>query len=154
MQIICPTLHASTQLTATAKYIKVSCVTPTLTHYIVVKTGDSSLYMGTYTTAEPTIGELRFIARLNSAKLPLEYPFGSASTIAGGSAVEGEDVFLVNGETRSKFYSSERFIDDHVHCVYRDSTDPIHACMVMPELAYEKSSGGPFFRDIDTNNGS
>lgn len=130
-----------------------TCATSTLTHYIVLKNLDSTIYMGTYTTAEPSIGELRFIARLNAAALPLEYPFGTASTIAGGTAIEATDVYLVSGQTRSKFYSSQRFIDDKVHCVYRDSTtDPIHACMVLPDPAYEKSSGGPFHRDIDTNN--
>lgn len=135
------------------QYAKITCKTSTLTHYIVVKSGDSALYMATYTTAEPTIGELRFIARLNSKSLPLEYPFGAASTIAGStSTVEGSDVFVVNGETRSKFYSSQRFIDDQVHCVYRDGSDPIHACMVLPNPAYEASSGGPFHRDINSNN--
>lgn len=68
------------------------------------------------TCTEPDIGELRFIARLNSNLLPNEEPFGDVSTTSGGSAIEGSDVFLVNGETRSKFYSSERFIDDHRHC--------------------------------------
>jgi rhamnogalacturonan endolyase len=69
--------------------------------------------MATYTTAEPDIGELRFIARLVSSKLPLEYPFGEVSTTVGStSTVEGSDVFVVDGQTRSKFYSSERFIDD------------------------------------------
>ncbi|KEQ70618.1 rhamnogalacturonase [Aureobasidium namibiae CBS 147.97] len=125
-----------------SQYAKITCKTATLTHYIVVKSGDSSVHMATHTTAEPTIGELRFVARLNSEALPLEYPFGAASTIAGStSTVEGSDVYLVNGETRSKFYSSQRFIDDKVHCVYRDGSDPIHACMwwALP-------------RDINSNN--
>jgi hypothetical protein len=69
--------------------------------------------MATHTTAEPSVGELRFIARLKSSALPLEYPFGSVSTTVGStSTVEGSDVFVVDGQTRSKFYSSERFIDD------------------------------------------
>ena len=136
-----------------SQYAKITCKTATLTHYIVVRSGDSSIHMATYTTAEPTIGELRFIARLNSKALPLEYPFGAASTIAGStSTVEGSDVYLVNGETRSKFYSSQRFIDDKVHCVYRDGSDPVHACMVLQDPAYEASSGGPFHRDINSNN--
>ncbi|KAF2264363.1 rhamnogalacturonase B [Lojkania enalia] len=108
--------------------------------------------MATHTTAEPSVGELRFIARLQSSKLPLEYPFGSASTTGGSSStVEGSDVFVVNGQTRSKFYSSERFIDDHTHCVYRDN-DAIHACILLNSQSYEASSGGPFFRDINSNN--
>ena len=69
--------------------------------------------MATHTTAQPTIGELRFIARLKSTSLPKEYPFGVVSTTVGStSTVEGSDVFVVNGQIRSKFYSSERFIDD------------------------------------------
>ncbi|KAF2192211.1 polysaccharide lyase family 4 protein [Zopfia rhizophila CBS 207.26] len=138
--------------TISGKYAKVTCTTSTLTHYIVVSSGDSTIYMATYTTAEPSVGELRFLARLQSSKLPLEYPFGSVSTTAGSSStVEGSDVFVVSGQTRSKFYSSERFIDDYVHCVYRDS-DAIHACILLNSMSYEGSSGGPFFRDINSNN--
>jgi rhamnogalacturonan endolyase len=108
--------------------------------------------MATDTSAEPSIGELRFIARLQSSKLPLEYPFGDVSTTGGSSStVEGSDVFVVSGQTRSKFYSSERFIDDYTHCVYRDS-DAIHACILLNSYSYEGSSGGPFFRDINSNN--
>lgn len=44
------------------------------------------------TFAEPDIGELRFIARLNSELLPNEEPFGAVSTTADGSAIEGSDV--------------------------------------------------------------
>lgn len=109
--------------------------------------------MATHTTAEPSVGELRFIARLQSSKLPLEHPFGVVSTTGGSSStVEGSDVFVVSGQTRSKFYSSERFIDDNTHCVKRDGSDPIHACILLNSYSYESSSGGPFFRDINSNN--
>ena len=108
--------------------------------------------MATDTSSQPSIGETRFIARLISGLLPLEKPFGDVSNTSGGTSVEGSDVFLVNGQTRSKFYSSERFIDDKVHCIAAsDST--VHACMVLSDKSKEKSSGGPFFRDINTNNG-
>ncbi|KAJ0275587.1 hypothetical protein COL922a_014541, partial [Colletotrichum nupharicola] len=94
----------------------VTCETSTLTQYFVVHNGDPIIHMATYITAEPDIGELRFIARLNADLLPNEEPFGDVSTTGGSSStVEGSDVFVVNGETRSKFYSSERFIDDHRH---------------------------------------
>src|SRR5690242_3619027 len=76
--------------------------------------------MATHTTAQPGINELRFIGRLNPTTLPSEYPFGVVSTTAGSSsAVEGSDVFVVGGQTRSKFYSSERFIDDTRVSSYR-----------------------------------
>lgn len=119
---------------------------------MVVRSGDATIYLATHITAEPTVGELRFIARLQTSKLPLEQPFGAVSTTSSSSStVEGSDVFVVGGQTRSKFYSSERFIDDYVHCVYRDS-DAIRACMLMNSYSYEGSSGGPFFRDINSNN--
>lgn len=141
------------QLSGSSNYIKVTCVTSTLTQYLIVRQGDSSIYLGTYITAEPSIGELRFIARLKSSVLPYEHPFGVVSTTAGSiSTVEGSDVFVVNGQTRSKFYSSERFIDEDVHCVWGDVVDTIRACILVPQVGFESGSGGPFFRDINTNN--
>lgn len=99
--------------TINGQYVKVTCSTPTLTHYMVVRSGDSTIYLATHTTAEPDIGELRFLARLNNKILPDQYPYNLVSTTGGSSStVEGSDVFIVNGQTRSKFYSSERFIDD------------------------------------------
>ncbi|OQE01648.1 hypothetical protein PENVUL_c042G10162 [Penicillium vulpinum] len=138
---------ATVTATQTDDFIKVTCETSTLTHYYVVHSGDSTIHMATYTTAEPTVGELRYIARLNADLLPNEEPFGDVSTIADGTVIEGEDVFLVDGETRSKFYSSERFIDDKIHCV---SGSAHRVCMILNQ--YETSAGGPFHRDINTNN--
>ncbi|KAK2001483.1 rhamnogalacturonase [Colletotrichum falcatum] len=148
------TVEATTVNTSTGRVIKVTCTTSTLIHYLIVREGDSSIYMATYITAEPSIGELRWISRLNKDILPSELPFGAVSTTAGSSAgIEGSDVFLVNGQTRSKFYSSERFIDDKVRCVYGTSPEEIHVCVsVEPKTGFELSSGGPFFRDINTNN--
>ncbi|KAL5119460.1 hypothetical protein ACEQ8H_002525 [Pleosporales sp. CAS-2024a] len=133
-----------------SQYVKVTCTTSTLTHYLVVRQGDPTIWMATYTSAEPTIGELRFIARLNKQILPHQYPYDLVSTTAGASStVEGSDVFLVDGQTRSKFYSSERFIDDTRHCV---NSAELYACMLMNSYSYEGSSDGPFHRDINTNN--
>lgn len=51
------------------------------------------------TTKEPTIGELRFITRLKKSVLP----HGDlAAEVDGGTVIEGKDVFLVDGQTRSK----------------------------------------------------
>ncbi|KAL2264470.1 hypothetical protein VTK26DRAFT_35 [Humicola hyalothermophila] len=138
------------QISGSSRYIKVTCVTSTLTHYMVVREGESIIYMATYITAEPSVGELRFIARLLPDKLPNEYPYGEVSNTNGATAtVEGSDVFIVNGQTRSKFYSSTRFIDEDSHCVYGGS-DLMHVCIMTPQQ--ESSSGGPFFRDINSNN--
>ncbi|KAI1333627.1 rhamnogalacturonase [Xylariaceae sp. FL0016] len=135
---------------SSTNYIKVTCTTSTLTHYMVVREGDSTIFLATYISAEPDIGELRFLARLKSSELPNEYPYGVVSTTAGSTAtVEGSDVFLVNGQTRSKFYSSTRFIDKDAQCVYGGS-DEKHVCILAPHP--ESSSGGPFFRDIESNN--
>ncbi|KAK1142263.1 hypothetical protein N8T08_008007 [Aspergillus melleus] len=139
---------ASVSAVQDGDYIKVTCEADTLTHYFVVHNGDPIIHMATHITAEPSIGELRFIARLNSDLLPNEEPFGAVSTTSGGSAIEGSDVFNVNGQTRSKFYSSQRFIDDQRHCI---SGSAHRVCMILNQ--YEGSSGGPFFRDINTNNG-
>lgn len=136
-------------------YVIVQCVVNSdnfdLTHYYVFADGESKVYMATDTRREPNVGELRYIFRL--VGLTSAYPFGTVSDTAGGSAIEGSDVYLVNGQTRSKFYSSERFIDDDVYCA-TNSGASIHACWVRPDnKATEKSSGGPFFRDINLNNG-
>ncbi|KAJ5691939.1 hypothetical protein N7462_001362 [Penicillium macrosclerotiorum] len=138
---------ATVTATQSGDYIKVTCTTDTLIHYYVAHSGDSIIYMATYTTAEPSVGELRYIARLNADLLPNEEPFGTVSNIDGGTAIEGSDVYLVDGETRSKFYSSERFIDDQRHCV---SGSAHRVCMILNQ--YETSAGGPFHRDINTNN--
>ncbi|PTY06930.1 hypothetical protein DB347_10035 [Opitutaceae bacterium EW11] len=128
--------------------IKITCETATLTHYYLARRGFNNIYMATYTTAEPTVGELRYIARLNRANLP-NGP--RESDILGGTAIEGSDVFLVGTETRSKFYSSVPFIEDQVHGV---TGDGVGAYMVIPGNGYEASSGGPFFRDIDNQGGT
>ncbi|KAI6778986.1 uncharacterized protein J7T54_002629 [Emericellopsis cladophorae] len=133
------------------RWIKVTCETDTLTQYLVVREGDSTIFLATHITAEPSVGELRFLARLRSDVLPYEHPFGAVSTTGGASStVESSDIFVVNGQTRSKFYSSERFSDKDAHCVWGESPEMIHVCMLVPQ--YESSSGGPFFRDIETNN--
>ncbi|KAI0164202.1 polysaccharide lyase family 4 protein [Xylariaceae sp. FL1272] len=122
-----------------------------LTHYMVFRNGEANIYMGTNINSEPSVGELRFIFRLTG--LTAAYPFGDVSNTAGGTAIEGSDVYTVSSQTRSKFYSSERFIDDRVYCA-TDSGATVHACFVRPNhQATEKSSGGPFFRDIDLNYG-
>lgn len=69
--------------------------------------------MGTYITGEVSPGELRWLARLNKTNLPTSIR-DPASDNTGGTAIEGSDVFLVDGTTRCKFYSSDRFIDDLV----------------------------------------
>lgn len=54
------TVSASPVTYSGTNYVKITCSTSTLTHYYVVRNGDSSLHMATYTTAEPSVGELRY----------------------------------------------------------------------------------------------
>ncbi|KAF7315981.1 Polysaccharide lyase family 4 protein [Mycena indigotica] len=129
-------------------YIVITCTTSTLTHYYIARRNDPAIHMGTYTSAEPSVGELRYIFRMANSALP-NGP--TVSNTIGGSAIEGSDVYLVNGQTRSKFYSSRQFIDDSVHAGVSGSG--IAAFMIVPGTGFEGSSGGPFFRDIDNQNG-
>lgn len=99
------------------------------------------------TTAEPSVGELRYIARLKKSSVPSGY---AVSDTVGGTAIEGSDVFLVGSQTRSKFYSSKQFIDDQVHGV---TGSGVGTYMIIPGTGYEGSSGGPFFRDINNQGG-
>lgn len=101
--------------------------------------------MATYVHTPLAVGEHRWIGRFIRNVLPNDDVDGASDVKGSTSTVEGSDVFVVNGQTRSKFYSSRRFVDDKVHCL--SGTD-IKACMVMPGVAYETSSGGPFFRDM------
>ncbi|KAI1751912.1 polysaccharide lyase family 4 protein [Xylaria castorea] len=122
-----------------------------LTHYMVFRDGAANIWMGTSTNSEPSVGELRYIFRLTG--LTSAYPYGDVSNTAGGTAIEGSDVYTVSGQTRSKFYSSDRFIDEKVYCA-TDSGATVHACFLRPNhQATEKGSGGPFFRDISLNYG-
>ncbi|BGP41593.1 hypothetical protein JCM10449v2_005584 [Rhodotorula kratochvilovae] len=128
--------------------VKATSLGPTMRHYYIARKGYNHIYMATYSDGEPTIGELRYIFRLNRAVLSSGYRASDVKDC--GSAIEGQDVFLCSGETRSKFYSSRQFIDDYLHGV---TGSGVGAWMVISPNGYEKSSGGPFFRDID-NQGS
>lgn len=71
------------------------------------------------------------------------YPEGDVSNTAGGTYVERQDVVLLNGQTRSKFYSSERFVDNAFYCA-TDSGKTIHACCKTGSLWVSPPSPLPF----------
>ncbi|KII94687.1 polysaccharide lyase family 4 protein [Plicaturopsis crispa FD-325 SS-3] len=129
-------------------YIILFVKTDTLAHTYIARNGDSAIYMSTNIESEPSVGELRWITRLSRSAFNNGIP---QSDIQGGTSIEGSDVFTVNGQTRSKFYSSVRFIEDQVHGV---SGAAGSVWMVVPGTGYESSSGGPFFRDIDNQGGN
>ncbi|WP_426209215.1 rhamnogalacturonan lyase B N-terminal domain-containing protein [Massilia sp. TWP1-3-3] len=122
--------------------VKLTLTTPTLTHYLLVRQGENTIYMGTYVTAEPAVGELRWITRLNGALVPERPPASNTEGTTG--AVESADVFgLPNGETRSKYFGNQRAIDLTLRGVRGPG--------VGVYMAYgnrESSSGGPFYNDI------
>jgi rhamnogalacturonan endolyase len=133
-------------------YVKITVRASSLpvTQYFIAKPNDPTIYMGTYITGEVSPGELRWLARMRKSVLPygIHHP---VSEIAGCTAFEGTDTFRCpNGETRCKMYSADRFIDDIVHGV----TGPgVGVWLIMPGVAYETSSGGPFMRDINSQGG-
>jgi len=106
--------------------------------------------MATYITGEVDPGELRWLARLRTSELPTGV-HGDVGSTRGCEAFEGKDTFKCpSGQTRCKMYTSDRFIDDKVHCV---SGSKAAVCMVMPGTAYETSASGPFMRDINSQTG-
>jgi rhamnogalacturonan endolyase len=88
-----------------------------VTQYYVAKPKEATIYMATYITGEVDPGELRWLARLRTSELPTGV-HGDVGNTRGCTAFEGKDTFKCsNGQTRCKMYTSDRFIDDKVHCV-------------------------------------
>ncbi|WP_306211876.1 rhamnogalacturonan lyase B N-terminal domain-containing protein [Actinoplanes sp. RD1] len=116
-----------------------------VTMYYFARKNDNTVYLATNITKALNPGEARFITRLKSSLLTTS-PV-AAKTANSTSTVEGSDVFaFANGQTASKFYSSQRFITQQPfgasgngHGVY------------LTGGSHEMSSGGPFFRDIEVN---
>ncbi|KAF2450358.1 polysaccharide lyase family 4 protein [Karstenula rhodostoma CBS 690.94] len=130
-------------------YVKITVKASGLpvTQYYVAKPKDPTVYMATYITGEVNPGELRWLARLRTSELPTGV-HGNVGDTRGCTAFEGKDTFnCPNGQTRCKMYTSDRFIDDKVHCVSGTKTQ---VCMIMPGTAYESSASGPFMRDINS----
>lgn len=127
--------------------VLITVSTDTLTHYYSSRGGDNTIYMATYVTAEPSVGELRYIFRGNGSVLT-GVPANSDN---GGNtgAIESSDVFgYANGYTTSKYYGNDQAKD----LTIRGAT----GSGVGVFMAYgnrEKSSGGPFFRDIQFQSG-
>lgn len=127
--------------------VSVAAGTSAMSHYYIARRGLNNVYMATYLTAEPAVGELRYIARLRPQALPdCPRPSDIRDTVG---PVESKDVFgLSSGETRSKYYGRGRAIDLSV----RGVTGPgIGVYMVYGSR--ESSSGGPFYRDIQNQTG-
>lgn len=119
-----------------------------LTHYLLVRKGVNNIYMATYTTNEPNVGELRWITRLEKDRFPIS---PKPSNIRDSSkTIESKDVFgCEDGTTRSKYYGDAQTHgkDRAMDMTYSGVTGPgIGVWMVFGNR--ESSSGGPFHRDI------
>jgi rhamnogalacturonan endolyase len=143
-------------------YIKISLATsPTnsvvnsLTHYLMVTNGLNTIFMATYASAEPAVGELRWITRLQSAKLtngPI--PSDNRGTT---NAIESSDIFgRADGTTRSKYYgdSSTHGKDRAMDLTYCGATGAGIGVWMVFDNPRESASGGPFYRDIQNQCGT
>jgi rhamnogalacturonan endolyase len=112
----------------------------TLVHYLVAVNGQNNIYMATFVDSAGG-GELRWIEYLNRGVLNnINVP----SDVNGGTPIESSDIDLVNGQTRSKYYSNRRASELTVRGVTGNGIGVF--------MAYgnrESSAGGPFFRDIE-----
>ena len=131
-------------------YIKIAIATTSanpvvsnLVHYLMVRNGDPIIYMATYVTYEPAVGELRWITRLQYNKLPHGPPQSDNNGNTG--AIESTDVFgYADGHTTSKYYGRQRAME----LGYTGATNSgVGVFMVFDTR--ESSSGGPFYRDIE-----
>jgi rhamnogalacturonan endolyase len=127
---------------------KITLTTSTLVHYLLVRAGENTIYMGTYVTAEPSVGELRWITRLQGkyfSTVPAESDLRDNI-----GAIESSDIFgMADGTTRSKYYGNQRAMDLSLRGV---TGTGIGAYMVYGNR--ESSSGGPFYRDIQNQSGT
>jgi rhamnogalacturonan endolyase len=112
----------------------------TLHHYFVVRSGENTIYMATY-VGTGGAGEVRWIQSLNRSILSNIY---TPSDIQNGTAIESTDVYTVNGQTRSKYYSNRQARSLTVRGVTGSGVG-----VFMDFGNRESSSGGPFFRDIE-----
>jgi rhamnogalacturonan endolyase len=128
----------------TGNYIIVTAATSTwygsgtLQHYYVAVSGQNTIYMATYVGSG---GELRWIQYLNRSILS---DIITASDVDGGTAIESTDIDLVDGQTRSKYYSNRQAMS----LTPRGATGSGLGVYMVYGLR-ESSSGGPFFRDIE-----
>jgi rhamnogalacturonan endolyase len=140
-------LGAAVSYTVSGGIVKITLTTSTLVHYLVVRQGENNIYMGTYVTAEPSVGELRWVTRLNRSILT---SVPAESDLRGNTgAIESTDVYgMADGSTRSKYYGNQSAMDLTIRGVTGSGVGVF--------MAYgnrESSSGGPFFHDIQNQTG-
>lgn len=131
-----------------------SSVVSDLTHYLIVRNGENRIYMATYATAEPDVGELRWITRLDHVLLPNGPTPSNLNDNTG--AIESSDVFgMADGTTRSKYYGDNATHGkDRAMDLTYDGATGTNVGVWMIFGSRESSSGGPFFRDIQNQAGT
>jgi rhamnogalacturonan endolyase len=128
-----------------ALLVTVAATSIGVTQYYFARKGDNTVYLATDITKALNPGEARFITRVNSSLLTTS-PV-AARTAGSTATVEGSDVFsFANGQTASKFYSSQRLITQQPFGASGNG----HGVYIVPGTD-EMGSGGPFFRDIEVN---
>ncbi|TFW29842.1 hypothetical protein E4O92_17995 [Massilia horti] len=140
-------IGAAVSYTNDGSVIKITLTTASLVHYLLVKQNDNTIYMGTYVTAEPTVGELRWITRLKGTEftsVPVESNNAGSTGDIESSDVKGH----ADGTTTSKYYGNQRAKDLTIRGV---TGSGVGAFMVYGNR--ETSSGGPFYRDIQNQSG-
>jgi len=141
---------ATVTATTSGNFITIKCVSsdtsvvPTpLTHYYIAQNGFDNIYMATYVTSEPSVGELRYIFRGQFNVIPN----GPAPSNNNGNtgAIESTDVFgHSNGQTTSKYYGNQNAKDLTVSGATGSGVG-----VFMAFGNRESSSGGPFYHDIE-----
>ena len=150
---VTPETDGSTYVKITLQTDATNGVAANLTHYLIVRNGENAIYMATFPTAEPGVGELRWITRLNSTLIP-NGP-GPSDLHGTTGAIESTDIFgAADGTTRSKYYGDNitHGKDRAIDLSYSGATGPGIGCWMIFGNR-ESSSGGPFFRDIENQSG-
>ncbi|MGI9176651.1 MAG: rhamnogalacturonan lyase B N-terminal domain-containing protein [Pirellulales bacterium] len=138
--------------TAGSRWILVSCDDTAaggtgVVQYYAVRENDTNLYLSSYVPNPSSEG--RFIAYLERSVFT--NPEAPSDNEGSTGAIEGSDVFgHADGTTSSKFYNvgGRRQIEHISHGLSGVAgSTPVGAWMFMGSR--ERSSGGPFFKDID-----
>ncbi len=125
--------------------ILITVTTPNLLQYYAFKKGDPAIYMATWAATCPPPGEMRFIARLDRRVFSMGNPDRPGDGTSD-KAIESKDIFIQpDGTTTSKYYSGVKFINDNIHGTRGPNIGAWFAIG-----SHESCSGGPFFRDINT----
>ena len=139
--------EVSCRLASSGTVVILTAATDTLTHYYISRAGENTIYMATYITAEPAVGELRYIF-CGNGKVLTQVPAPSNNGGSTGLVEHTEIHRHADGTTSSKYYGNTAAKD---LTLGGDTGDGVGVFMAYGSR--EKSSGGPFYRDIQFQSG-